>query len=161
MSSTFWEHFWKLAIKKSNLKNCERRRLSLNVLSIIHNIEHAHQKAFTGHYGTNWRDTIMDNGHAAVKSLMIRCNWIYLESVEGVLLRWQPLDPDANVTHGGVNLKRRLEKWRTASGACGCAVAARIQTNLVIHRNVSLLIDGIYRRYMSEESASWTHTHKG
>lgn len=59
---------------------------------------------------------VITTAHAAVKSLMIRCNWIYLESVEGVLLRWQLLDPDAKVTHEGMNLKRRLEKWRTASG---------------------------------------------
>lgn len=104
---------------------------------------------------------VVTTAHAAVKSSMIRCNWIYLESVEGFLLRWQLLDPDANVTHEGTILKRRLEKWRTASGFVAKQVAAKIQTNLVIHWNVSLLIDGIYRRYMSEASASCTNTHKG
>lgn len=107
------------------------------------------------------RTIVVTTAHAAIKSSMIRCNWIYLESVEGVLLRWQLLDPDANVTHEGAILKRRLEKWRTASGFVAKQVAAKIQTNLVIHRNVSLLIDGIYRRYMSEASASCTNTHKG
>lgn len=50
---------------------------------------------------------------------------------------------------------------KNSSGVCGSAVAAKIQTNLVIHPNVSLLIDGIYRRCMSDTSASRMNTHGG
>lgn len=50
---------------------------------------------------------------------------------------------------------------KNSFGVCGSAAAAKIQTNLVIHPNVSLLIDGIYRRCMSDTSTSCTNTHRG